>query len=124
MLIVQTAPSKTDPRRTVSPASALVSPMGVTDTALRHQSPFMVFAALLVVGLGWDGAISRPDGVVMLVVLAGFTYYLVRRVQGGQAFDVEADDADDPSLRDWASVVGGLVISSSVRGGPSVADAV
>lgn len=90
--------------------AALFRPMGVSESSFKYHTPFLVLATVLLVGLGWDGEVSRLDGVIMLTVLAGFTYYLIRRVRTGVAFDEASDRDEETTPRDWAAVVGGLVL--------------
>ncbi|MEF8780728.1 MAG: calcium/sodium antiporter [Haloferacaceae archaeon] len=91
--------------------SALVRPLPVSGTVLRRHVPFMVLAALLLVVLGADGHLGRPAGLVMLAVLSGFSYYIARRVKGGEALSPDAlPEQPKPTLRDWGVVVLGLVL--------------
>ena len=90
--------------------SALIRPLDVSDTVFRRDVPFMVLAALLLVGLGWDGRVGLVDGVVLLAVLVAFTAAVLRRVRANQSAitDSERDDMPDASPRDAAAVVGGI----------------
>jgi len=71
----------------------------------------MVLAALLLVGLGWDGQIGAVDGVLLLAVLVAFTAVVLRRVQQTQSGISAAERAEMPEarVRDAAAVVGGIV---------------
>jgi len=91
--------------------SALIRPLDVSDTVFRRHVPFMVVAALLLVGLGWDGRIGLVDGVVLLAALAAFTAAVLRNVQQNQSAisEAERDEMPDAKARDVAAVVGGIV---------------
>ncbi|ELZ60611.1 MULTISPECIES: calcium/sodium antiporter [Halorubrum] len=91
--------------------SALIRPLDVSDTVFRRHVPFMVLAALLLVGLGWDGRIGLVDGVVLLGALVAFTAAVLRNVQQNQSAisEAERDEMPDPKARDAAAVVGGIV---------------
>jgi len=91
--------------------SALIRPLDVSDTVFHRHVPFMIVAALLLVGLGWDGRIGLVDGVVLLAALVTFTVTLVRRVQRNQSAisETERDEMPDAKVRDIAAVGGGLV---------------
>ena len=91
--------------------SALIRPLDVSDTVFRRHVPFMVIAALLLVGLGWDGRIGLFDGAVLLASLAAFTAAVLRNVQQNQSAitDEQRDEMPDARARDVAMVVGGIV---------------
>ena len=91
--------------------SALIRPLDVSETVFERQVPFMVLAAVLLVGLGWDGRIGAVDGVVLLAALAAFTYVVIRRVQQTQSeiSEVEREGMPDAGIREAAYVLGGLV---------------
>ncbi|WP_144920021.1 calcium/sodium antiporter [Halorubrum salsamenti] len=91
--------------------SALIRPLDISQTVFERHVPFMVLAALLLVGLGWDGRIGAVDGVVLLATLVAFTVVVMRRVQQTQSGISAAERAEMPDarLRDVALVVGGIV---------------
>jgi cation:H+ antiporter len=91
--------------------SAIIRPLDVSDTVFRRHVPFMVLAALLLVGLGWDGRIGLVDGVVLLAALVAFTVTVLRNVQQNQSAisDEQRDAMPDARPRDVAAVVGGIV---------------
>ena len=91
--------------------SAIIRPLDVSETVLRRHMPFMVLAALLLVGLGWDGRVGFADGLVLLAALVVFTATILRRVQQNQSAisDAERDEMPDAKARDVAAVVGGIV---------------
>ncbi|ELZ13141.1 CaCA family Na+/Ca+ antiporter [Haloterrigena salina JCM 13891] len=90
--------------------SALIKPLQVSSIVMRRHVPFMVFAAILLVALGANGTIGRLEGAVFLLVLAGFTGYLLYYVNADPAPMMDDPDAGDGiSPRDVALVVGGLI---------------
>ncbi|WP_256403504.1 calcium/sodium antiporter [Halorubrum salinum] len=91
--------------------SAMIRPLDISETVLRRHVPFMVLAALLLVGLGWDGRIGALDGIVLLATLVGFTVVIMRRIRQTQSAitDAERQGMPDAKLRDVAAVGGGLV---------------
>ncbi|WP_123621299.1 calcium/sodium antiporter [Halorubrum sp. CSM-61] len=92
-------------------ASALIRPLDISQTVFERHVPFMVLAALLLVGLGWDGRIGAVDGVVLLAALVAFTAVVMRRVQQTQSgiSDAEREEMPDARARDVVAVVGGIV---------------
>ncbi|EMA62440.1 calcium/sodium antiporter [Halorubrum lipolyticum] len=91
--------------------SALIRPLDISRTVFERHVPFMVLAALLLVGLGWDGRIGAVDGVLLLAVLVAFTVVVMRRVQQTQSSisDAERAEMPDARLRDAGLVVAGIV---------------
>lgn len=91
--------------------AAIIRPLPVSETVQRQHLPFMILAAFLLVILGANGRIGPSEGVVLLAVLAGFSYYIARRVQLGRAMSPDSlEDQSKPTLRNWATVIGGLVL--------------
>lgn len=50
--------------------AALVAPLAIRWRALAPMLLWFLLACLLVVGLGWDGALTRSDGLVLLLAFA------------------------------------------------------
>ncbi|SFR39620.1 cation:H+ antiporter [Halorubrum sodomense] len=92
--------------------SAIIRPLDISDTVLRRHVPFMVLAALLLVGLGWDGRVGLLDGLVLLAALVAFTAAVLRRVQQNQSAisETERDEMPDASARDVAVVAVGIAV--------------
>ncbi|SEW22281.1 calcium/sodium antiporter [Natrinema salifodinae] len=96
-------------------AAAVIKPLPIGERVMRRHVPVMVLAAILLVGLGANGRIGRLEGAVFLLVLAGFTAFLMYYVNADPApvgDELDADDADagsSVSIRDVALVLGGLV---------------
>ena len=91
--------------------SALIRPLDISQTVFERHVPFMMLAALLLVGLGWDGRIGAVDGLLLLAALVAFTAVVMRRVQQTQSgiSDAERAEMPDARARDAAAVVGGIV---------------
>ena len=56
-------------------ASALV-PIAVAKSTIRVDIPFMLAITGVLLALGWDGTISLIDGLIMLVLFAGYLLFL------------------------------------------------
>lgn len=84
--------------------SALIRPLDVSSDAIRQHLPFVIVAAVLLVGFGWDGQLGVVAGVVMLVALAGFSFVLVRGVddEGPNDADLAADGGTPVDTTDAA----------------------
>lgn len=77
-------------------AAAVIRPFEVNKSILKRHVPFMLLAATLLIVLGLDSTISRPDGIVFLLLLAFFTWYLYRGTgdtEVVEAVDVDAEEA-------------------------------
>ncbi|SFS68714.1 calcium/sodium antiporter [Halostagnicola kamekurae] len=90
--------------------SALIKPLSVSEVAMKRHVPFMVLAAVLLVGIGLDGVIGRLEGALLIAVLAGFTVYLVHTTNADQTPAVDEPGAGDGiALKDVALVLVGLI---------------
>ncbi len=69
--------------------SALIVPLLVARQVVRQEVPVMIGISLLLLVLAQDGRVGRGDGALLLVLLAGYTVFLVvqsrRQHQQGDA---------------------------------------
>lgn len=56
--------------------SALVYPLAIQKSTLIIDIPVVLLATVVLYLLGFDGKISRIDGIIMLVVFAAYLFYL------------------------------------------------
>ena len=90
--------------------AALIRPLTIGEITMRRHVPFMVFSALLLVALGWNGRIGRFEGAILLLTLAVFTVYLLYYVSADPAPTVKGPEAEEGvQRRDVVLVLGGLV---------------
>jgi len=94
--------------------SALIAPLVVARQLVRIEVPLMVALSLLVLGLGWNGAIGRGEGLLLLVLGAAYTTFLIRQARRSPSADDDSRTADAaPRIRGrsaWAlSVLVGVV---------------
>ncbi|GAB7010500.1 calcium/sodium antiporter [Halorubrum trueperi] len=91
--------------------SALIRPLAISETVLKRHVPFMLLAALLLVGLGWDGRIGAIDGIALLGTLIAFTVVIMHRIRETQSgiSAAEREGMPDADPRDVAAVLGGIV---------------
>ena len=94
--------------------AAVLRPMDVDKTLLYQHGPFMLVAAVALVGLSLDGELAALDGAILLTILAVFTGYLYYQSQqeGDVKLpeDVEMGDDTTASTRDYAVLVGAIVL--------------
>jgi cation:H+ antiporter len=57
--------------------SSLISPLVVNVQLIRQEVPVMVAASALLVGMGWDGAISRGESGLLFALLLAYTTFLI-----------------------------------------------
>ena len=88
-------------------ASAIV-PIAVGKSTLKIDAPFMIAISAIFLALGWDGTITRLDGVILLVLFAAYIGYMIREALRANE---EGDEIKDMKL--WQmllATVGGLAL--------------
>lgn len=71
--------------------SALITPLAVDRGTIRRELPFLIAVTLLLLVQGYDGTVSLWDGVLLLVVFAGYLAYLLATAK--RAPEETPDDA-------------------------------
>ncbi|RJP45736.1 MAG: sodium:calcium antiporter [Desulfobacteraceae bacterium] len=64
--------------------SALIKPVTINIDAVSKEIPYLVAVSLLFWGLGFDGDISRTDGVILTLALILFLTYSILTSRNGQ----------------------------------------
>ena len=99
--------------------AALIAPLTVAQQLVRLEVPLLIAASLAMILMGWDGVISRTNGVVLFLAVVLYTIYAIwqsRREQRAVQAEYErefgpAADAASPSiLGNLALIVLGLVL--------------
>lgn len=89
---------------------ALFNPLAVDKSTLKKEFPFSIICAMLLLVLGYIGMVlGRPDGIVLLVLFAGFIIWMVRSALRARA---EASDEEYDVLPVWKCIVfiiGGII---------------
>ena len=89
---------------------ALFNPLAVDKGTLKKEFPFSIICAMLLLVLGYIGMVlGRPDGIVLLVLFAGFIFWMVRSALRARA---EASDEEYEVLPVWKCIVfiiGGII---------------
>ena len=89
---------------------ALFNPLAVYKGTLKKEFPFSIICAMLLLVLGYIGMVlGRPDGIVLLVLFAGFIIWMVRSALRARA---EASDEEYEVLPVWKCIVfiiGGII---------------
>lgn len=96
--------------------AAIIRPLHINMRLLRAELPIVIAVSLLVLGLGFDGEISRQDGLFMLAAFVLFLGYSFQAARNESArvkaeFQAEAKEAappGEPVGKSWLLVVVGL----------------
>ena len=76
--------------------AALITPLSVHLQVVRQEVPVMVGAGLLVVALGWDGSYGVLDGALLVLLLVGYSAFLVLKSRAeASAAGAAADGSGD-----------------------------
>jgi len=67
--------------------TVLIMPVKIASKTLRHEYSLMFIAAVVAIVLMLDYELSRMDSVILLVILAGFLYWIVRIAKQTPATD-------------------------------------
>ena len=101
---------------------AVVNPVPVEKSFIKRDFPMTIGASFLLLIFGWTGAVlGRVEGIIMLLLFAGFIALMVRSALQGRA---EASDEEEikvlSPLMSLIYIVGGL--AAVVFGGDLVVD--
>jgi cation:H+ antiporter len=112
--------------------SALLCPL-VIDRSVRRQALLATFVSLLPVGLLFFGVVTQLEGVLLLLLFIGYTFFLFRtdRATIKRLTEAEDDEDDDESDQEQAQrtglhwkpillTVGGL--AAMALGGPTIVE--
>ena len=59
--------------------ASLVAPLVVSQQLIRLDVPLMILLSALVLVMGLDGAIGRVDGAILVIALAGYLIFLLKK---------------------------------------------
>lgn len=104
-------------------ATALFIPLTVHSRILRREYPLLLMAMLVGAAVLMDGELSRMDGVILLAVLAGLLYWVVRVALGerrgtdpmSENFDAEIPEDMGQGRAAFWLLVGLLALLGSSR---------
>lgn len=70
---------------------ALMTPVPVQKNTLKYEIPFVIVITVVLAVLGIIGnELTRVDGIILLLIFAGFFVYLVRAAKNGKTEESEA----------------------------------
>ncbi len=105
--------------------SALTTPLIVDQKLVRLEIPLMIGLSFLVLFMGWDGAISRLDGIVLFAGAVAYTVFAIRQSRKEskaiqkeyeEEFDGEKAILKSPVQVAWQFVLIGVGISMLMLG--------
>ena len=88
-------------------ASAIV-PIAVGKSTQKIDAPFMIAISAIFLALGWDGTITRLDGVILLILFAAYIGYMI-----WEALHSNAEGDEIKEMKVWQmllATVGGLAL--------------
>ena len=71
--------------------TVIILPVFVSSKSIKVDWAFMMTVSILLVIAGWDGMISRLDGIIAVLLLAGFTIWSVRNSKGVEKEEEETE---------------------------------
>ncbi len=97
--------------------AAVIAPLAVAQKLVRLDVPLMIGLSVLVFALGWDGAIGRLDGLLLVAGVVAYTIFAIRQgrredAQVSAEYDA-AFGAPGPRRRVWLDllfIVAGLAL--------------
>ncbi len=82
--------------------TALVYPVVVQKSSLIFDIPVVLFATAILFVLGYDGNISRLDGIIMLVVFVAYLFFLfwdAKRPKKLESAEVQQEEAENEETK-------------------------
>lgn len=61
--------------------SAAIAPLAVEQSTIRRDMPFLLGISLLLIVQGWDGSITRFDGLIMMILFTTYLIFLLVRAR-------------------------------------------
>ena len=88
--------------------ASVIIPIAVGKSTQKIDAPFMIAISAIFLALGWDGTITRLDGIVLLVLFASYIGYMIWEALHS---DEEGDEIKDmPVWKMLLSTVIGLAL--------------
>ena len=82
--------------------TALVYPVAVQKSSLIFDIPVVLFATAILFVLGYDGNISRLDGIIMLVIFVAYLFFLfwdAKRPKKLESAEVQQEEAENEETK-------------------------
>lgn len=90
--------------------SATVAPLVVSKQLVRLEVPLMIGLSFLVLLLGLDGRISRPDGLVLFAGAVGYSVFVIRQSRRENQATAVNNSGQPEQKQPWPVQVGLIVV--------------
>ncbi|MBI1390904.1 MAG: calcium/sodium antiporter [bacterium] len=99
--------------------SAMIYPIAVQKRFNRREMPFMIAASALIWPLFFNGLLGRIEGLILIALLAGYTFVVLRFSTQAAAEIIPELDAipDEPEGPAWKSLLGAALGIGLLVGG-------
>jgi len=84
-----------------------VTPIVILKGTVRKDIPFACFASLLLLGLCFDGSISRIDAAILFATFLGFLLFTLKNAKSGDEGEIESLE-NTSILKSVLFIIGGL----------------
>lgn len=75
--------------------TSVISPLAVQLSTIKYEMPMVIGASALLAGLGlYDGSVGRVDGIILLLGMGLYLFYLFLMAKKGQAAAEESETAE------------------------------
>ncbi len=103
----------------ITGVAAIIRPIEVSSSVVRREYPFMFAASVLLVGLGFDGELSRIDGGILLSCMAvymGYMIYLARKAMSGEDVELSVEEIDEEEIQKSSNGKDAMKIVAGIAG--------
>ncbi len=96
--------------------AALISPIAVQSSTLKHEFPWLMLASVLIFFLAFDLSISRGDAIILILLGIAFQWFSIRVSQKemlanlGKARHRERREGALQTGRSWSKIALGLIL--------------
>ncbi len=95
--------------------SAVVMPLAISARIVKFEVPIMIGSALLFMALGWDGVISRLDGILLVTLFFLYLYWMWHSARtdpeaAKELVDVEMEALPQRTLSNYLRLAGLIVL--------------
>jgi len=95
--------------------TAVVVQLIVAQQLIRLDVPLLIGISGLMLLLGWDGAVSRWDGLLLFLLMVGYNVFLIRQSRKEKSllvqtqYEIEYGNGHGWGLKEWALQIGMIV---------------